>query len=222
MPVPDALAVLTRTPLFQDADRDTLEALAIHARFATFERGNCVFRAGDPADVLHIVALGSVRIYRVQRGGREFTLGVDGPRHVLELAGVLGSDHRHMAHAQALGTPTALLTMPADRLRHAILHTPALAGTVIAHLARREADHHRRLEALVFSGLGARLAAYLLQQRTPHVLPTNSELAALLGTVPEIGSRKLGEFYRLGWIDLHRRRVTVMDAGDLQRLADGE
>lgn len=219
MPAPDALALLALTPLFQDAGRDTLEALARHARFATFERGDGVFCAGDPADVLYIVAVGSVRVFRTQRGGREFTLGVDGPRHVLELASVLGGDHRHAAYAQALVTPTTVLTLPADRLRHAILHTPALAGAVIAHLARRETEGQRRLEALVFSGVGARLAAYLLEQPAPHALPTNSDLAALLGTVPEIVSRKLGEFYRLGWIDLHRRCVTVVTPAELQRLA---
>ena len=53
----------------------------------------------------------------------------------------------------------------------------------------------------------------------PHALPTNSELAALLGTVPELISRKLGEFYRLGLIELERRQVRVLDRAELERLA---
>ncbi|GAA5437101.1 Crp/Fnr family transcriptional regulator [Deinococcus aquaticus] len=222
MPIPDALSLLTRTPLFQGADRDTLAGLAGPAHVMTFGRGDAVFRAGDPADTLFIVAVGSVRIYRVGRGGRELTLGIDSSRQVLEPASVLGGETRHAAHAQALATPTVLLSFPADLVRHAVQHTPALAGAVIAHLARRDADTHRRLDALVFSGVGERLAAYLLEHApAPHALPTNSDLAALLGTVPEIVSRKLGDFYRLGWIDLTRRTVTVTDERELQRLSEG-
>ena len=76
------------------------------------------------------------------------------------------------------------------------------------------------MESLVFSELGERLAAYLLEHAAaPWPLPTNSELAALLGTVPELVSRKLGEFYRLGVIRLERRVVQVVDRPALTELA---
>ncbi|MBB5377671.1 CRP/FNR family transcriptional regulator [Deinococcus metalli] len=223
MSFPDAVALLALTPLFQGAGREQLTALAGRARFRRYDTHDAVFRAGDAADTLSVVARGSVRVYRAGPGGREFTLGIEGPRQMLDLAAVLDSAGRHTAHAHALGEPTQLLSVPADLARHIILHTPALAGAVITHLARREADGQRRLDALVFSGVGARLAAYLLDHAgAPHALPRNSELAALLGTVPEIVSRKLGEFYRLGWIDLARRTVTVMNPAELQRVVTGD
>lgn len=223
MPIPDALSLLARTPMFQGADQDTLAQLADHAQVMTFGKGDPIFRAGDPASTLFTVAVGSVRVYRVGRGGREFTLGIDSSRQVLEPASVLGGETRHAAHAQALATPTLLVTLPADLVRHAVRHTPTLAGAVIAHLARRDAEHQRRMATLVFSGVGERLAAYLLEHaHAPHALPTNSDLAALLGTVPEIISRRLGDFYRLGWIDLTRRTVTVTNTRELQRLTDVE
>ncbi len=49
-------------------------------------------------------------------------------------------------------------------------------------------------------------------------LPTNPELAALLGTVPEAVSRNLGELYRRGLIRLSGRRVEVPDPGALEGL----
>lgn len=222
MPTPDALSLLALTPLFQGASRATLDVLAGRARFQPFGSGDAVFRAGDPADTLLIIAAGNVRVYRTGRAGREFTVRVDGPRSVPEPASVLGGEGRHTASAQALGVTTQLLCIPADLVRHAILHTPALAGAVITHLARRDAEGQRRLDAHVFSGVGERLAGYLLEHaHASHALPTNTALAALLGTVPEIISRKLGEFYRLGWIDLTRRTVTVTHPAELRRLADG-
>ena len=52
-------------------------------------------------------------------------------------------------------------------------------------------------------------------------ISAGAHLAALLGTVPELISRKLGEFYRLGLIVLERRTVRVCDAAELARLAGG-
>jgi CRP/FNR family transcriptional regulator len=49
-------------------------------------------------------------------------------------------------------------------------------------------------------------------------LPTNPELGALLGTVPEAVSRNLGELYRRGLIRLLGRRVEVPDPGALESL----
>jgi len=67
-----------------------------------------------------------------------------------------------------------------------------------------------------------RLAEYLLETLATEgqgfLLPTNSELAALLGTVPEAVSRNLGELYRQGLIRLQGRRVYVDRLEDLRSL----
>ncbi|THF85143.1 Crp/Fnr family transcriptional regulator [Deinococcus sp. KSM4-11] len=196
--------------------------LARNAHFRSYGRNETVFAAGDPADTLHIVALGSVRLYRTGRNGtRELTLSVEGSRQVIEPTALLGASVNHVVHAQALGQRTDLLILPGEIVRHAVLHTPTLGAAVMTVLARREADTGHHLDSLAFSGVGSRLAAYLLRHaRTPHALPTNSELAALLGTVPEIVSRKLGDYYRLGWIDLARRTVTVTNDRELRQLAE--
>jgi CRP-like cAMP-binding protein len=100
--------------------------------------------------------------------------------------------------------------------------SPALAEAVLTHFARRHADLLARMEDLLFSDLNAWLAAHLLDQTPPgdcYALPTNSDLAALLGTVPELVSRKLGEFYRQNYIGMHRRSVWILDEWALRRLA---
>ncbi|MBZ9713419.1 Crp/Fnr family transcriptional regulator [Deinococcus multiflagellatus] len=211
--MPDALSLLRRTPPFSGAAPGTLAALAGQAAPLTLARGQPLFRVGDPVDTLFIVADGSVRVYVVGAGGRELTLRLDGAHQPVELAAALGGQGQ-TAHAQAL-TPTTLLTLPALALTREVTRDPALAASALRHLARRAADSQRRLEALVLSGVGERLCAYLLACALPHPLPTNSELAALLGTVPEIVSRKLGELYRLGLIQWQGRTVTGVDRAGL-------
>lgn len=217
-----ALELLSRSPVFGGASPADLGPLAALGRFRTLRRGDLLFQAGDVLDTLFLVSSGSVRVYRVVRGGtRELTLHVEGPRQLVAGVGVFGGSDPAPAHAVALQTPTEVLCLPAAAVREQVFGTPALAAAVIAALARRQAELLARLEGLVFSELGERLAAYLLEHAAhePHALPTNSDLAALLGTVPELVSRKLGEFYRLGLIELERRRVRVLDRSELERLA---
>ncbi|CAM4380677.1 Crp/Fnr family transcriptional regulator [Deinococcus marmoris] len=217
-----ALALLRHAPIFQGAQEADLSPLAERGHFLGLMRGQHLFQAGQPVEALYVVASGSVRVYRLARGGRrELTLHVEGPRQLVAGIAAFQSRAVYPAHAQALQSPTEVLALPVEAVRQAVFNTPTLAQAVIAYFARRQAELLGRLDSLVFSELGERLAAYLLEHaaETPHALPTNSELAALLGTVPEIISRKLGEFYRLGLIVLERRTVRVCDVAELARLA---
>ncbi|WP_019585523.1 Crp/Fnr family transcriptional regulator [Deinococcus apachensis] len=215
--------LLSHAPVFQGAEAADLDPLAALAVFRTLVRGEHLFREGDAVDTVYLVSSGSVRVYRLARGGtRDLTLHVEGPRQLVAGVAAFQSRAEAPASAVALQTPTEVLCLPADRVRERVYGTPALARAVITYFARRQAELLARVEGLVFSELGERLAAYLLEHATePHLLPTNSELAALLGTVPELVSRKLGEFYRLNLIHLERRRVRVLDLAELARLARG-
>lgn len=217
-----ALNLLSHAPLFAGAQSGDLLPLAQLGAFGEYKRGEHLFREGEAVERLHLVSRGSVRVYRLGRSGtRELTLHIEGPRQLVAGIAAFQSRAAYPAHAEALETPTEILTLPVQAVRDTVFQTPALAQAVIAYFARRQSELLRRIDQLVFTELGGRLAAYLLEQAQPtHDLPTNSELAALLGTVPELVSRKLGEFYRLGLIHMERRRVRVLDAAELARLAE--
>ncbi|WP_135229212.1 Crp/Fnr family transcriptional regulator [Deinococcus fonticola] len=217
-----ALHLLTHTPVFSGANREEVQSLARLGSFLTLRRGDHLFREGEAVTRLYIVQTGSVRIYRLSRGGtRELTLHVDGPRQLVALVAAFQSRATAPGSAQALQTPTELLSLPLHEVRQAVFHSPSLSQAMLGYFARRQSELIGRIDRLVFSELSGRLAAYLLEQAPqPHQLPTNSELAALLGTVPELVSRKLGEFYRLGFIRLERRQVQVIDESELRRLAE--
>ncbi|WP_045234479.1 Crp/Fnr family transcriptional regulator, partial [Deinococcus pimensis] len=128
------------------------------------------------------------------------------------------------AGAVALEDAT-VLCLPAQLVRDVAFHSPALARGVVSYFARRQRDLIERLQTLLFSELDERLASHLLvmtRREAVYRLPTNSELASLLGTVPELVSRKLGEFYRQGFVDLHRRELRVLNEAALTALAEGK
>ncbi|ANE43054.1 Crp/Fnr family transcriptional regulator [Deinococcus puniceus] len=213
----DIPALLRLTPLFSEASAEALKPLAQVARVLDVAAGTVLAWQGDTADCLFIVQSGAVHASSIAAGGRELTLFVAGARQVAGGSEVFLDSAPHAATLTTL-TPTRVLTLPASAVRRTVFASPDLSRALVAHLARREAELMARMQRLVLTELGARLAAYLLEHARPggFPLPTNSTLAAELGSVPEVVSRKLGEFYRLGLISLERRTVRVTDAARLR------
>ncbi len=216
-----AAHLLRLSAAFQVVNESEVLELAALARFRTLPKGEMVFSQGEPASSLYLVETGLLRVSRLNAAGRELILMLGGPRQLVAgvSAFVLGATYS--ASCVAL-EDTSVLALDAAEVRQLIYRSPALAEAVLTHFARRHADLLARMEDLLFSDLNARLAAHLLDQTPPggcYALPTNSDLAALLGTVPELVSRKLGEFYRQNYIGLHRRSVRILDEEALRRLA---
>jgi len=219
-----AAHLLRLSAAFQVARESDVLDLAALARFRALPRGEVVFSQGEPASSLYLVETGLLKVSRLSASGRELTLMLGGPRQLVAGVSAFVEGATHSAGCVAL-EDSVVLVLEATAVRHLTYRSPALAEAVLTSFARRHAELLARLEDLLFTDLNARLAAYLLD-RTPsqgcHPLPTNSELAALLGTVPELVSRKLGEFYRQHYIGLHRRSVRILDEEALRRLAGRE
>ncbi|WP_407539869.1 Crp/Fnr family transcriptional regulator [Deinococcus radiomollis] len=216
-----AAHLLRLSAAFQVAHESDVLELAALAQFRTLPKGEVVFNQGEPASSLFLVETGLLRVSRLNASGRELTLMLGGPRQLVAGVGAFAPGAIYSASCVAL-EDTLLLALEAAAVRQLTYRSPALAEAVLTYFARRHADLLARMEDLLFSDLNARLAAHLLDQPfsgNGYALPTNSDLAALLGTVPELVSRKLGEFYRQNYIGLHRRSVQILDEGALRRLA---
>ena len=208
-----AVHLLQRCAAFQVADEQGVLELAEVAHFRQFSRGQAVSLQGEQASNLYLVDSGLLRVSRLSASGRELTLGLSGPRQLVAGVSAFAEGAVLSAGCTAL-EDTAVLVLPAAEVRQIVYRSPELARAALTYFARRHADLLSQMEALLFTDLNARLAALLLDQTPPggcYALPTNSELAARLGTVPELISRKLGEFYRQKFIGLQKRSVQILD-----------
>nr|WP_041658416.1 Crp/Fnr family transcriptional regulator [Marinithermus hydrothermalis] len=218
-------AVLARTPVFQELGGEDLEALARLARLRRLAAGEVLFLEGDPVERLFVVARGAVRVFKMDPGGRrQLVLHVEGPYRVLAEVAVFLERPFYPASAEAM-TPAVVVEVPRGAFYELVDRRPPVARALIRYLARRQGELVRLLDRVVFREVGARLAEYLLgrleREGQGFVLPTNAELAAFLATVPEIVSRKLGQFYRAGWVRLEARRVWVVRPEALRELVGG-
>lgn len=221
---PPIQEILAQSPLFRDLAGPELEALAAVASLRPLRKGETLFLEGDPARSLFIVARGMVKVYKMDpQGRRQMVLHLDGPYHAVAAVAIFLEKPRYPASAEAL-EDSLLLALPTEAFHRLLEAHPALARALIRFLARRQGQLVHLLDRLVFHEVSARLAEYLLGRLEAEgqgfALPTNPELAALLGTVPEAVSRKLGELFRQGLIRLSERRVWIDDPAALREVAE--
>ncbi|RTG92659.1 Crp/Fnr family transcriptional regulator [Thermus scotoductus] len=213
---------LKQVPLFRDLNPEDLKALEGEARARRLKRGEVLFLEGEPVHSLFVVERGLIKVYKLDPEGRkQVVLHVEGPGRVLAEVALFLDRPTYPASAEAL-EESQVLAIPKERFFQLAEARPPLARALIRYLARRQGQLLHLLDRLVFHEVRERLAEYLLETLATEgqgfLLPTNSELAALLGTVPEAVSRNLGELYRQGLIRLQGRRVYVDRLEDLRSL----
>ena len=197
-----------------------LEPLQKRGRKLALERGQFLYHEGDALEHFYFLERGTVRRFKIAPDGRrELTLERMGAGSPVLDAGFFLEPARASCCCVAL-EPCLLLGFPLGAVLEQIRRSPELSNSLLSGLAQQQSHLLAQLERWQFWDLGARLGKYLLEQDRPEgqELPTNSVLAALLGTVPELVSRKLGEFYRAGFIRLERRRLWNTDYAALELL----
>jgi CRP/FNR family transcriptional regulator, dissimilatory nitrate respiration regulator len=215
-----ALSLLRNSPLTRDAPDSILQDLAASSRFLDVQAGQVLFLEHDPAETIFVLESGYAKLFKFSPvHARELTVGVFASREALGSLAVLLSPSRYQASCSMLEAGHVLCVSNGS-FRDALERSPEFSRSVLAHVAQRQSVLLERLGMLFFTAIGERLAAYLLEHHheAGFLLPSNSELASLLGTVPELVSRKLGEFYRQGWIRLERRRVWIVQPESLENL----
>jgi CRP/FNR family transcriptional regulator, cyclic AMP receptor protein len=187
-----------------------------------------VFHQGDPANFVHIVRQGRLKLYLVTRRGRSVVFRFAVPGDVLGLSAVLNhTGHEFMA--QTLD-PSVLVRVPRNRFLQLLEKSAALNAFATAALAR---DHKAMLGGIRRLGISASVRERLAQLLVNCIelmmidhLPvsirmnwTYSELADMVNSSRETVTRIMGEFEREELIARRGSLVVIRDTARLKRLA---
>ncbi|MCE5248067.1 MAG: Crp/Fnr family transcriptional regulator [Candidatus Polarisedimenticolia bacterium] len=224
MPTVDDLARSSFFSGLAPQDLAALAAIAVRRRHAA---GKAIFRQGQQAAGLHLVAEGRVKVFRLGADGREQLLHVWGPGEPFgEVAVLEGGDYP--ATAAALDDCRTVL-IPRPALLDLVARRPEFALRFMAVLARRLRDFAAQIEALTTKEAPARLAAHLLRRDAEAggtglvalELPKN-QLANLLGATPETFSRCLKRMTEQGLVAAEGTRgLRILDRAGLAAMAEG-
>lgn len=222
MPVPGGGELLRQVPMFARVEPAALAELEAAAFLRRLSRGQVLFVEGEPAEQLHVVRAGALKVHLTSAQGGELLLAILGRGHALGELSLLDGGTRS-AGATALAD-TELLAVPAAVVRELLHRDPVALWAVAQGLAvgmRRLTGQHADL---VFLDLPRRLAKLLLDSAgtgpDPDVvaLPvTQTDLAALLGVTRQSLNRALSGLATRGWVSPGDGSVRIRDVAALTR-----
>jgi CRP/FNR family transcriptional regulator len=215
-------------PTFQEIpwlavlDEASLAELEAATRLHSFAPGEVVLLEGDKPRFLFIVQSGWLKAIKLSPEGREQILDFLGPGQVANLAPIFAEQP---SPATLIALEAAhLWAIKQEPLLDLLARKPVMARIVIRFLASRLIYTISLIEDLSLRSVTARLAKLLVmhaQQSEQQVLSrrrwaTQAEIAARLGTVPDVAQRALRSLADEGLLEVTRQKIIIHDLEGLK------
>jgi CRP/FNR family transcriptional regulator len=217
--ISNPLEALSSVPYFSGLDSTALQSVAHAAVRRDYEAGEVIFWEGEACAGLYVVQEGWLKIVKLSSDGREQTLRVVGPGEVCNEVTVFAC-RPNPATGIALDEAVVWI-IEAETMLRLVDQVPGLARTVTQGLAERALHLLSLVEDLSLRTVEARLARILLEQATAgtlhrHHWATQTEMAARLGTVPDVLNRALRRLADEGLVRVTRYQILILDREGLR------
>lgn len=192
-------------------------------------KGETLFRAGDPLRAVYVASEGSFKTVVVNSSGEEHVLGFHLQGELFGLDAVGTGQHR--CEAVAL-VDSRVCELPFERLAEIATKLPSLQQQLLRVIGQSSNHDHDHVDLLVRRQASERIAMFVhgLSERYRrigrpandfHLPMSRDEIARYLGLVLETVSRGFSRLHEDGVIEVHGRRVRILDAGALVAAAGG-
>lgn len=204
------------------ATRDAIFAGAVQR---CFQPGEIVFLEGQPCAGLYIVESGWLKGVITSPLGREQVVRLAGPGEMVnETGAVVGGPN--LVTFQALEAATVWV-IERRRVIALMEDYPDFCKIITRNLAERVVQLLQLVEDLSLCNVEGRLARLLLDRSTEDVVhrrrwSTQAEMAAYIGTTPEVINRVLNDMVAEGLIHVERHKIQIYDRCALERKARAE
>ncbi len=211
--------------LFSGLPSPDLDAVAAVTVLRSLEKGDYLFREGEPSAGFYVVQRGAINVHRVNPLGKEQVIHVFRPGESFAEA-TLATERGYPADARALEPSTVLLVQKVGFLA-LVKRQPELAMRMLGSMAAHLRALVGQIEDLTLKDVETRLANWLIQ-RCPSPAGTapvaieltvpKRVLASEIGTVGETLSRTLAKFREQKLLTVRGRVVTVLSPAALAAL----
>lgn len=222
--------VLSRAPYFAGLTERELDRIDGRMRTLSFAAGEQVYRVGDTADALYVVAEGRVRLSHVTAEGTETVIDILVPGEMFGAMGSLGEPQYQQTASTLVGT--CVLRIGQDDFRQVLAEDARIGLRVLDDVAARLAQAHTDIGGQSTDTVTQRLATALLRladklgkDRGPggivlEVPLSRADLAGLARSTPETVSRVMSRWKKERLVDSGRRWTALLDVDRLRDEAD--
>ncbi len=205
---------LQENPFFGDLDTDTLQILVDGAIWREYAAGELVVLEGEISTGMYYLHSGWLKAVKVSPNGREQILRFFEAGETFYELGAF-TKLPHPATAVAL-EPAGIWLIRRETVLGLIRERPYFAEFVLSKMADRLLHLVSLVTDLSLRPITERLARLLLESAEGNTLYrprwyTQAELAARLGTVPDVIQRALRELENEGLIEVQRRVIHIID-----------
>ncbi len=197
---------------------DKWSALAEGQALKLYQPGQLVYLQGEEPECFYYLAEGRVKSFLQSEDGDERVLNRYEAGSLFGEASFFDGLPR-VSSAVAL-TPCRLAVIDRGTVLRAVSRDPELALALMKYLARTVRLLSAQVDQMAFRPARWRVANYLLtlSSRDGPISCTQDDIAAAVSASRVTVSRVLGEFARLGWVELGYRTLTVKNSGALEKV----
>ncbi|HEY6095396.1 MAG TPA: Crp/Fnr family transcriptional regulator [Gallionellaceae bacterium] len=186
------------------------ESLRLTARVVEADKGQYIFRAGDPVDAVYRVLHGEVCLTRFSPEGSEFVLYRARQGDIFAEASLFASNY----HCDAICTlPGSCLRLPAGALRECLSTDTAFALEWIATLSRSLRRQRAAQERMSLKSLRTRVIHYIVDRGEDGSVSLDQPIlrwATELGASHEALYRTLAEMEKDGSLRRQGQLLTLL------------
>lgn len=215
-----ATEMLRNVPIFRSLSDDVLNQLESRAHAKRIEEGEAWLTSGQAPRTCCVVLSGQMKLYRINRAGKEQVFAYLKPGDVFGLTALTDPQAASTVGAVAR-VPSEIAEVDMNALRDLLKREPSFLMAVLAEQSRRLRQMTDLVDQLSLKDAHNRLAKWLdrwISSAHPTagegelmvVLPyTQSEIAAQIGTVREVVSRGFSRMEKEGILRASGKRITL-------------
>jgi CRP/FNR family transcriptional regulator, dissimilatory nitrate respiration regulator len=218
-------ALLSHVPLFNGLSLDELARISRTTREIHANKGDVLFRKGDPCDGFHLLVYGQVKLAMTSIQGNEKVVAIFSPGQSLGEA-LMFMDSPYIVFAQTL-VDSLLLHIPKTTIYGELEHDPKLCHKMLAGMAMRLHELMCDVESYSLHSGTQRIIGYLLREISESEqncnsvavnLPTSKGvIASRLNLTQEHFSRILHELSAAQLIVVEGKIIHIKDVDALRK-----
>lgn len=212
-------------PLLASLRKEDREAVAPLCRVRGFEKGETIFREGEPADRIYFVYIGRVKVVKAA-GDRDVIIEILGPGEPVGAVAVF--ENRPFPASAITLEPSSIVSIPEREFFAVLERRPDMMRRLLAGLTHRLMMVNKRLADMTGSA-EARAARLFLTLADRVGLPkdggitiplplSRQEIADLIGTTLETAIRLMSRWQKDELVLTDKNGFVIPKVDDLQQL----
>jgi CRP-like cAMP-binding protein len=213
--------------VFRDLTPEQLDAIHYGKGCSVYKRGNIIYHEGHRINGFYCINTGIIKIYKTGIDGKEQIIRFAKPGDIIGFRSVLSKE---LACTTAKVIEDAILCfIPSENLFQLVRENPAFSMQLMQLTCRELGEANNFITDIAQKTVRERLAEILLllmdsfgldNEKTLQISLTREEMANMVGTATESVIRLLSEFKLDHLIDLHGRKISLLDIPGLRKIAN--